>query len=155
MTYLLDTSILVRLANSSDRFYQSTLQAVIALHRHQAVLQITPQTLIEFRSVATRPIEVNGLGLSSKAATAQANQFEDLFSLLTDNALIFPLWKDLVDTVGVIGKQVHDARIVAVCLAHNISHLLTFNIQHFERLATYGNGVMVISPDTMEKTFLD
>ncbi len=150
MTYLLDTSILVRLANTSDRFYESTIQAILTLHRRQEILQITPQTLIEFRSVATRPIAVNGLGLSSKDVSSQSAQFEAIFPLLIDQDAIFTIWKNLVETLEVTGKQVHDARLVAVCLAHQVSHLLTFNTQHFERLATYGMGLSIVSPDAIE-----
>lgn len=53
--------------------------------------------MIEFWSVATRPIANNG---------------------------------------EVYGKQVHDARLVAVMLNYNIKHLLTFNTDHFKRFTT-------------------
>lgn len=52
MAMLLDTSILVRLANSSDLQHSVAAQAVLELHRNGEVLHLTPQVLIEFRSVA-------------------------------------------------------------------------------------------------------
>jgi hypothetical protein len=55
MAYLLDTSILGRLANSADRYYAVALHAVIELHRRGEVLYVDPQNLIDFRSAATRP----------------------------------------------------------------------------------------------------
>lgn len=45
-----------------------------------------------------------------------------------------------------VGKQVHDARLVAVCHVHRVTHLLTFNIGHFARLAAAPPGVVVLDP---------
>ena len=60
MAFLLDTSILVRLANATDAQHPVATQAVVELHRRGEVLHITPQVLIEFRNVATRPKTANG-----------------------------------------------------------------------------------------------
>jgi hypothetical protein len=51
--------------------------------------------------------------------------------------------------VGVIGKQVHDARLVAVCHVHKMTHLLTFNTAHFAALAAFGPGVAIVDPATV------
>ena len=59
---------------------------------------------------------------------------------------ILPAWKALVGQLGVIGKQVHDARLVAVCHVHGVTHLLTFNVAHFVRMAGFGPGVIVVDP---------
>lgn len=149
MDYLVDTSILARLANAADTFYTVATRAVVELHRRGDVLHITPQNLIEFRSVATRPVALNGLGLAPEAVEAKAAGFETAFPLLADTPDIFPLWKALVGALGVLGKQVHDARLVAVCHAHKVTHLLTFNVQHFARLATFGQGITVVDPATV------
>jgi hypothetical protein len=44
---------------------------------------------------------------------------------------------------------VHDARLVAVCQIHGVSHLLTFNVGHFTRLAASGPGVVAVDPATV------
>jgi predicted nucleic acid-binding protein len=54
MAYLLDTSILARLANMTDSQHAVTSQAVLELHRRGEVLHLTPQVMVEFRNVATR-----------------------------------------------------------------------------------------------------
>ena len=64
MAYLTDTTILARLANASDAQHADAALAVLELHRRGEVLNITPQVLVEFRNVATRPMALNGLGLS-------------------------------------------------------------------------------------------
>ena len=51
-----------------------------------------------------------------------------------------------------IGKQVHDARLLAVCHVHAVTHLLTFNVAHFNRMANFGPGVEVVSPATVTVT---
>lgn len=92
MAYLIDTSILARLANTSDAFYTAAAHAVIELHRQREVLHVTPQNLIEFRNVATRPATLNGLGLAPMDAEAKAAGFEAIFPLLPETPDIFPLW---------------------------------------------------------------
>jgi predicted nucleic acid-binding protein len=149
MAYLLDTNVLVRLANAADARHADATWAVVELHRRGEVLHISPQVLIEFRNVATRPVAQNGLGLSTGNAEAQAAGFEATFLLLPDTPDIFPAWKALVGSAGVIGKRVHDARLVAVCHAHAVTHLLTFNVAHFTQIAGFGPGIVLVDPATV------
>jgi predicted nucleic acid-binding protein len=146
MAYLLDTNVLIRLANTADASHTVAVQAVLELHRLDEILHVTAQVLIEFRNVATRPQAVNGLGLSPMDAEALASGFEAAFPLLPETPDIFPAWKALVESLGVVGKQVHDARLVAICHTHRESHLLTFNAGHFARLANAGPGLIVVEP---------
>lgn len=146
MAYLLDTNILGRLANTADPHYVVADRAVSELHQRGEVLHIAPQILIEFRNLATRPKMINGLGLPAAGAEAKAAIFEAAFPLLVETPDIFPAWKTLVAALGVIGKQVHDARLVAVCHVHSITHLLTFNVADFARMAGFGPGIVVVDP---------
>ena len=146
MAYLLDTSILVRLANVADALHPVADAAVAKLFLGNQLLHVAPQNLIEFRSVATRPSAANGLGLSSTEAETKSAIFETSFMLLTETPDIFPAWKALVSRLGVIGKQVHDARLVAVCQVHQVTNLLTFNTNHFATLASGVPGLSVVDP---------
>lgn len=125
------------------------LRAVTELHHAGETLHSTPQVLIEFRNAATRPLVVNGLGLDPATAEGKAALFEAAFPLLPDTPDIYPAWKSLVQAGGVIGKQVHDARIVAVCRVHGITNLLTFNVAHFTRLASLEPGLTVVDPSSI------
>lgn len=149
MSILMDASILARLVNPADQAYQTAMVAVAELHRRNEVLHITPQNLIEFRSVATRSIGQNGLGLTTKQVENITNRFEQIFPLLTETPAIYPNWKALVAGFGIVGKQVHDARLVAVCHAHHVSALLTFNGSHFQRFANFGPGLTVLEPSKL------
>ena len=143
---LIDTSVLGRLANRADAAHGVAVSAIAELHRRGESLHITPQNLVEFRNFATRPISANGLGLAASAAENLAATFEASFSLLGETPDIYPAWKALVGALGVVGKQVHDARLVAVCHAHAVTHLLTFNVAHFTRMAGFGPGIVVVDP---------
>jgi predicted nucleic acid-binding protein len=134
------------LANRADARHAVAELAVTELHRRGERLHITPQVLVEFRNVATRPVMRNGLGLSAAAAEAKAAIFETAFPLLPETPDIHPAWKAIVDGHGIIGKQVHDARLVAVCHVHAVTHVLTFNITHFARMTGFGPGVIVVDP---------
>ena len=87
-----------------------------------------------------------GWGLPTVDAEAQAAGFEAAFPLLAETPDIYPAWRALVGALGVIGKQVHDARLVAVCHVHAVTHLLTFNVSHFVRMVGFGPGVVVVDP---------
>ena len=101
---------------------------------------------IEFRNFATRPKTINGIGLTVAEAEAKSAVFEAAFTLLPETPDIYPAWKQLVTALGVIGKQVHDARLVAVCQVNRVTHVLTFNTGDFVSLAKSGTGLTIVDP---------
>jgi len=56
MACLVDTSILVRLANTADASYGTACKSVLEIHRRGEILHTCAQNLIEFHSAATRPV---------------------------------------------------------------------------------------------------
>lgn len=149
MAVLLDTSILVRLANTADALHAVASRAVVEIHRRGEAVHIAPQNLVEFRNVGTRPLAANGLGLSAAEAQAQADGFEASFGVLPETPAIFPEWKALVIAAGTIGKQVHDARLVAICEVHRVTNLMTFNTTHFRPLLSFRPHIVLIDPATV------
>jgi predicted nucleic acid-binding protein len=146
MAVLIDTSVLGRLANRADVAHAVAARAIAELHRRGEILHVTAQNLIEFHNFATRPVSANGLGLTVSAAGGLGATFEAAFPLLSETPSIYPAWKAIVGALGIIGKQVHDARLVAICHVHGVTHLLTFNLTHFARMAGFGPGVVVVDP---------
>lgn len=153
MTYLVDTSILLRLANTSDEQEPIARHAVLLLHQQGELLHVTPQNMIEYRNAATRPVSNNGLGFPSEQVEQQIADFEALFPLLVETAEIYPAWKALVSTAGIIGKQVHDARLVAICQVYSVRQVLTFNTRHFIRLAAFVPDLTIIHPADVTSQF--
>lgn len=144
VAYLLDTSILARLILPSDPLHHDTDAAVAALIARGDELYVTPQNLIELRSVTTRPpgMPSNGMGLTSVESDVQITRMKALFGFLPDTAAIFPRWRQLTVDHSVLGRNVHDARLAAVMLVYGITHILTLNGQHFKRFP----GLTVIAP---------
>ena len=149
MDYLLDTNVLVRMANIADPQFAVATWACSELHRGGDAVHITAQNLIEFRAVATRPKSSNGLDMTPTEAESLIATYKSRFAFLVETPQIFPAWTAIVENLGVVGKQVHDARLVAVCHVHAVTHLLTFNVNHFQRLTAYGPRVIVVDPATI------
>lgn len=119
--------------------------ALNILMRRGDKLHTCPQNLVEFQALATRPVAVNGLGLTTQQANDKAHIIESFFTLLPDAPEIYPHWRNLITKYDVQGKQVHDARIVAVMLTYNITHLLTLNPSHFRRFTE----ITIVEPHTL------
>jgi predicted nucleic acid-binding protein len=142
MSYLVDTNILLRLVQKNSLMHPEVVKTVVKLKRQGEPLCIIPQNLIEFWAVATRPINSNGLGLSTQETLQVMQKFKKTFVLLVDTPTIFSEWETLVIKYHVMGKQVHDARLVAAIVAHKLTHLLTLNIDDFRRYSE----IIVVDP---------
>lgn len=145
--YLLDTNVLLRMSDSSSPMNFIAAQAATKLLEQNHQLFITSQTIIEFWVVASRPPNVNGLGWNIERTQNEVEQILNQFPQLQEIPSIFPHWLDLVTRYQLNGKRVHDARLVAVMLAHNVTHLLTFNPNDFQVI----QEIMVISPQQIEQ----
>jgi predicted nucleic acid-binding protein len=75
------------------------------------------------------------LGLAIAEALNESSLLKNLFILLPDTPAIFSEWEKLVVKYQVMGKQLHDTRLVAAMMVHQITHLLTFNTDDFKRFA--------------------
>ena len=145
MNVLVDTSCILRLSSPDDPREAITQAALDRLTDDGEILRTAPQNFVEFRSVATRPVAVNGLGLTIVEADAELDRFGKLFSLLTEDGF-FPVWRDLCQQAGVSGKQVHDTRLVAVCVIAGIHTILTWNPPDFQRFTPFVPGLIVLTP---------
>ena len=142
MTILLDTNVLGRLAHPADPLHATALDAVSIARRRGYRPAIVPQVLYEFWVVATRPVDQNGLGMSTVEAETDLAKSVQMFDLFRDERAIFDHWHALVVHHEVKGKLAHDARLVAAMRRHGIQHLLTFNDGDFSRF----QGVTVVNP---------
>ena len=126
MQILVDTNVLLRIVDASHSQHRLAVDAIdsIASRGHEPC--IVPQVIYEFWVVATRPVELNGLGLSAKAAQERVVDIVATFRLLRDERTIFEIWSRLVVDYQVIGKRAHDLRLVAAAIRHDISRFLTF-----------------------------
>ncbi len=126
--------------------HSDVARSLTVLSRRGDDPRVIAQNLIEFWAVATRPIADNGLGITSAQAARELTRLKTLFGILPDTADILPQWEQLVVKHQVLGKQVHDTRLVAAMKVHGITHLLTFNTGDFKRY----DGITVVNPSSVE-----
>ena len=144
-TYLLDTNVLLRSSDPTSPLQVLADISVTQLLGRNNQLYITSQNIIEFWVVATRPAKVNGLGWSVEQTRTEIEQILNQFPQLEETPQIFPHWFNLVTRYQLQGKRVHDARLVAVMLAHGVTHLLTFNPDDFRSI----HEIVVVHPQVI------
>jgi predicted nucleic acid-binding protein len=117
-------------------------EAVARLIDRGEVVCVATQNLIELWSVATRPTSANGLGLPLAQAAREVDRVATMFPVLEDVPAIYAHWRDIVERVGITGRQVFDARLVAVMATYDVTRILTFDIDGFRRYP----GITVVDP---------
>lgn len=143
MLILADSGILLRFVNAADPLHVTIGTAVSTLRARGDTLVFALQNAAEFWNVCTRPAAARGgLGLDAGEADRRLGLVEAAFSLLSEPAAVYPLWRRLVAVHSVRGRQVHDARLVAVMQAYGITHILTLNGNDFARYP----GIVAIDP---------
>ncbi|MGG6270576.1 type II toxin-antitoxin system VapC family toxin [Leptolyngbya sp. AN03gr2] len=121
MTYLIDSNVLLRLAEPAHPMYAPSLTAITTLRRQQALMYIAPQNLIEFWVVATRPSNVNGLGMTVAQALGELTRIKSFFLVQPDTPTILVEWERLITQYQIQGKQAHDTRLVAVMIVYQLT----------------------------------
>ena len=144
MIYLVDTNVLLRFSRLENPRYQISRDAVHKLEADGHQLQTTLQNFAEFWNVSTRPAERNGFGRTPVETGELLQDLEEAFSLLPDSADVYREWRQLALEYEVSGVQVHDARLVASMIVHNVTHILTFNVTDFERYDS--EGIVAVNP---------
>jgi predicted nucleic acid-binding protein len=147
MIYLLDTNILVRLANPQSPQKPLAKKFIQHLLTEGHTLVTSSQVIQEFFTVATRPLSARGgLGMSVSKVLEHISNFEEAVSLLSEVPL-HHIWLRLVSKYEISGVAAHDAHIAAFMIAHQISHILTFNDKDFSRYAP--EGIIAITPQSV------
>lgn len=147
MRWLIDTNVPLRALHRPDPFHGAAWGAVRQLRRRGEVLCYTLQTLAEFWTVCTRPAASRGgLGLTVVEADLRVRVIERHLTFLPDTLQVRAYWRRLVVVNRVEGVRAHDARLVASMLAHDLTHILTFNVDDFR---AFGQVTVVHPQDVM------
>lgn len=143
---LVDTNVLVRLIQAGHPHHDVALAAMTALAtREGEQFVVAAQTLYETYVVCTRPVAVNGLGMSPVQARDEIVRARGFFPMLDDTANIYAIWEGLIADHAVSGKVAHDARLVALMIQHKVKRILTFNDAELKRF----NEVECVNPLTV------
>lgn len=138
---VLDTNVLLAATDESRLDHEPAVEAVNVWPGSGIVLYTTGQILREYLAVATRPVEHNGLGLGRGDAVANVRALQERLTLLAEDARVTDRLLDLLDVVDCLGKQVHDANVVATMLVHGVGTIVTGNVDDFAR---FGDRVQVV-----------
>ena len=96
MSFLVDTNILLRIAQPNHSHHSIALGSLARLIEDDAEAYFTMQNAAEFWNVATRPISRNGLGYSIDFAREEIGKIESLLTILPDSPEVYAEWKRLV-----------------------------------------------------------
>ena len=130
-----DTNVLLSAVDKKRALHRQALHVLDALPNQGVELCLNGQVIREFLVVSTRPIEVNGLGLTPQEAVGNADAIVDRCTILEENRDVAARLRQLVRAAGCAGKQIHDANIVATMQAHGVTHMLTDNLADFRRFS--------------------
>lgn len=142
MRILVDTNVIIRLLQHASPQHQVAMDATERLSLAKEELCLAPQNIYEIWSGATRPANVNGLGLSFSQIQAEIANLKQFYRIIDEVLPVFVEWEKLIAAHAVIGKNVHDAHLVATMVVHGITHLLTFNKRDFQRFT----NITVLTP---------
>ncbi|MDI9569614.1 MAG: PIN domain-containing protein [Pseudomonadota bacterium] len=130
-TIFIDTNILAYATDGESPFQAKSLDTLKQLMTDGIDFAISPQIVREYLVVLTRglppddPVRV--------AALHNVRKFIEAFILLDENSETVAKSQTIMENCAVGGKQIHDANIVAVMLAHGVKRLLTHNLDDFKK----------------------
>ena len=144
-TCLVDTNILLRMTRLSDPQHALVDAALVSLASQGTVLHYTHQNIAELWNAMTRPVARNGLGLNVAEAEREVQAIESGLRFLPDNQRVYQEWRRVIVEHGVMGVQVHDARLAASMYVHGVMHILTLNAADFSRF----KGIVALHPSAI------
>jgi toxin-antitoxin system PIN domain toxin len=120
----LDTNILVYAHREDSPFHEAALARIVELAEGSAPWAIPWPCLHEFLAIVTHPrIFVPPTPLPRALSQVDAWIESPTLALLTESGQHWATLRPLVAAALVRGPQVHDARIAALCLQHQVSEL--------------------------------
>jgi predicted nucleic acid-binding protein len=139
---------MLRLVDKDDPQYTTVRGAVRVLIARGEGLFLSTQNFAEYCNVATRPIKNNGLGLPPQEAIALFERdIESICGTIAEVSAVYLELKRLITQYAITGKQVHDARLVAMMVTWQIENILTLNDRHFRRFEP--EGIVVVTPASL------
>jgi predicted nucleic acid-binding protein len=142
---LVDTNILLRMTRRADPEHALVDSALARLASQGTVLHYTHQNIAELWNAMTRPLARNGLGLTVAEAEREVFAIEAGMSFLPDGEGVYRVWRRIIVQHGVLGVQVHDARLATAMYVHGVGHILTLNAADFTRFT----GIIPLHPSSV------
>jgi len=128
-----DTNVLLTATSPRRALHTNALRVLNDWPNRGIPLCTSGQIMREYLVVATRPTALNGLGMGTPEALANANAIRSRMRFLNENRAVFARLSALLNDINCSGKNIHDANVVATALSHGVQRILTSNIQDYER----------------------
>lgn len=131
-----DTNILVYAHRADSRFHDAALECVISLAEGSVPWAIPWPCIHEFFSIVTHPRIYSPPSPVARALDQIEAWLESpTLVLLGEQKGYFATLKNVVQKGKVVGPQVHDARIAALCESHGVTELYSAD-RDFQRFPT-------------------
>jgi predicted nucleic acid-binding protein len=144
-----DTNVLIYATNASSPWHGLANAALQEARQLGIELIISTQVLREYLATATR-LSGTDSGIPFADIFENLQTFQREFTVVEDTRLVAAALENLVRSVAVAGKQVHDTNIVAAMQIYGIRHLLTNNGDDFARFAQFITVVPLKDPAPVE-----
>lgn len=128
---LLDTNILLTATDRSRQGFEEARELFTRALELGVHLCVSGQIIREYLVVATRPIEVNGLGLSPSEAVHNIHSFTRRLVFLEESELVSSELLSLIQKHELNGKRIHDTNIVALMHVEHINTIISCNPEDF------------------------
>ncbi len=128
---MVDTNILLSATNRDRADHEASYQMFAKAIGMGLHLATCGQVLREYLVVATRPVAVNGLGLSLEDSLKNLEWFRKRQVYLEEPESVHQILVKLLKSHQVTGKNIHDMNIVAVMRQNSVRTILTNNAADF------------------------
>ncbi|MEZ5332558.1 MAG: type II toxin-antitoxin system VapC family toxin [Thermoanaerobaculia bacterium] len=128
---LVDTNVLLAATTPSRTLHRIARSVLDEWPIRGARLCTCGQVLREYLVVSTRPIEVNGLGLSAELALENVRELGDRMLFLAEDHQVARRLRALVAKHDLHGKSIHDANLAAVAAVHGVDRIVTADASVF------------------------
>ena len=126
-----DTNVLLTATDESRPRHREARHLLAEAGHNGFHLAASGQILREYLVVATRPPDVNGLGLGVRDAMNNLGEFLRRVHLYDETEGVSRRLRQLCLDHGLHGKRLHDANVVATMLTHGLRILVTRNAADF------------------------
>lgn len=135
---LVDTNVLLEATDEGRRLHHHALELFRNASDAGVDLFLGTQVLREYLVVATRPIENNGLGMTSDHAIENLKRFQKRASLVAETLAAAELFMEWVGKYQIRGKRLHDLQILATASVAGMHALITANEKDYPNFSPLG-----------------
>jgi predicted nucleic acid-binding protein len=130
----LDTNVLVYAVSLRSPLHRRASEELGRRHESGQELWVSRQVLREYLATLSRP-QTYSNPKPARDLAGDVRYFQSRFRVTEEGPVVTEKLLELIETLEIGGKQIHDANIVATMLVQGIPSLLTHNVVDFVRFA--------------------